>query len=51
MKPSKKPDRREKPTVAAPVKSTLQSPAFDPQGSYTGLPKDGLHPVQDADDL
>ena len=25
--------------------------AFDPTGSYTGIPEDGGEPVQDADDL
>ena len=25
--------------------------AFDPMGSYTGVPEDGGEPVQDADDL
>ena len=27
------------------------STQFDPLGSYTGTPKDGEEPVQDADDL
>lgn len=29
----------------------LQADRTDPQGSYTGCPKKGEQPVQDADDL
>ena len=29
----------------------LQASRTDPQGSYTGCPKKGEQPVQDADDL
>jgi len=43
-------DREEKRTVEAVVKSAADT-AFDPQGSYTGRPKDGGKPQQDADDL
>ena len=52
MQHKKEYDREEKVTVEAVVKSkTMESPAFDPQGSYTGAAKDGGRPVQDADDL
>jgi len=52
MTPKKEYDREEKLTVEAVVeRGRMQSPVFDPQGSYTGNPKDGQHPVQDADDL
>ena len=51
MQSKKEYDREEKRTVEALVKSSLQSPDFDPQGSYTGIPKEDLRPVQDADDL
>ena len=34
-----------------PKETPCPSPAFDPQGSYTGRPIDGGLPTQDADDL
>ena len=40
-----------KTTAKSNTPPTTQSPAFDPQGSYTGRPADGGRPVQDADDL
>ena len=33
------------------AEATNVSAQFDPLGSYTGNPKDGEDPVQDADDL
>jgi len=39
-------------TSKAACKSNLQSPKFDPNGSYTGAPaRKNERPVQDADDL
>lgn len=31
--------------------NAFRTDAYDPEGSYTGLPLDGDKPVQDADDL
>lgn len=33
------------------IKKILQPNKFDPDGSYTGLTKNGEKPVQDQDDL
>lgn len=33
------------------IKQVLEPSKFDPNGSYTGLTKDGENPVQDQDDL
>ena len=39
-----------RPQKEAPARK-MESPRFDPQGSYTGKAKDDPYPVQDADDL
>jgi len=38
-------------TLYAPTEDFDSEGAFDPMGSYTGIPEDGGEPVQDADDL
>lgn len=37
--------------AANPAKRGKKAVHSDVQGSYTGVPEDGGHPVQDADDL
>ena len=46
----KKNKKRAKKSSDIVNENPLYSP-FDPQGSYTGVPKKGEKPVQDADDL
>lgn len=52
MKNSKKFEEKNKfERALKDIKESLKPSKFDPNGSYTGLTKNGEKPVQDQDDL